>query len=71
MKLSQAERKKIKEMKELLSEISFFYKVMQSENMSAETRQQYLATVIEKKKELDKYSPKLNWYLVSEDKTKG
>ena len=68
MKLSQAERKKIKEMKELLSEISFFYKVMQSENMSAETRQQCLATVIEKKKQLDKYSPKLNWYLISEDK---
>lgn len=71
MKLSQAERKKIKEMREILAQITFFYNAMQSEKMSAEVRQRCLENVREKKKQLDKYSAKLNWYLISEDKVKG
>lgn len=71
MKLSQAERKKIKEMREILAQITFFYNAMQSEKMSAEVRQRCLENVREKKKQLDKYSAKLNWYLISEDKMKG
>jgi len=71
MKLSQAERKKIKEMREILAQITFFYNAMQSEKMSDEVRKRCLENVREKKKQLDKYSAKLNWYLISEDKVKG
>lgn len=71
MKLSQAERKKIKEMREILAQITFFYNAMQSEKMSTEVRQRCLENVREKKKQLEKYSAKLNWYLISEDKVKG
>lgn len=71
MKLSQAERKKIKEMREILAQITFFYNAMQSEKMSAEVRQRCIENVKEKKKQLEKYSAKLNWYLISEDKVKG
>ena len=71
MKLSQAERKKIKEMREILAQITFFYNAMQSETMSTEVRQRCLENVREKKKQLEKYSAKLNWYLISEDKVKG
>ena len=71
MKLSQAERKKIKEMREILAQITFFYNAMQSERMSDEVRKRCLENVREKKKQLEKYSAKLNWYLISEDKVKG
>jgi inosine/xanthosine triphosphate pyrophosphatase family protein len=71
MKLTQVERKKIKEMREILAQITFFYNAMQSEKMSAEVRQRCLENVREKKKQLEKYSAKLNWYLISEDKVKG
>lgn len=71
MKLTQVERKKIKEMREILAQINFFYNAMQSEKMSSEVRQRCLENVREKKKQLEKYSAKLNWYLISEDKVKG
>jgi len=71
MKLTQVERRKIKEMREILAQITFFYNAMQSEKMSNEVRQRCLENVREKKKQLEKYSAKLNWYLLSEDKVKG
>ena len=71
MKLTQVERRKIKEMREILAQITFFYNAMQSEKISAEVRQRCVENVREKKKQLEKYSAKLNWYLISEDKVKG
>lgn len=68
MKLTQSERKKVNEMKMISEQISFFCEHLNRSSISEEVKARCLEHIATKKKELQNYGPKLNWYLLQSGK---